>query len=142
MYLTMRVKVGGMTDHPIVVGVVLATDHRQAQGQCFVVGHGCSITFDGRHGSMKPEGRRTIMGGCDAPSMRAKYKTAQTMMIAVTIKPLPFTKAFSTVVTERGSGGHDKAGRYHSQPHTCPLASTCECLAHMYSCPYQVAVGG
>jgi hypothetical protein len=63
MYLTMRVKVGGMTDHPIVVGVVLAADHRQAQGQCFVVGHGCSITFDGWHGSMKPEGRRTIMGG-------------------------------------------------------------------------------
>jgi hypothetical protein len=103
---------------------------------------GGRVTFDGRHGLMKPEGRRTIMGGCDAPSMRAKYKTAQTMMIAVTIKPLPFTKAFSTVVTERGSGGHDKAGRYHSQPHTCPLASTCECLAHMYSCPYQVAVGG
>jgi hypothetical protein len=58
MYLTMRVKIGGM--NPIVVGVALAVDHRQAQGQGFVVSRGCSLTFDGWHGSMKPEGRRTI----------------------------------------------------------------------------------
>ena len=32
MYLTMRVKVGGMTDHLIVVDVALAADHGEAHG--------------------------------------------------------------------------------------------------------------
>jgi hypothetical protein len=46
----------------------MAAEHGEAQGQGFVgvVGHGCRTAFEGRHGSMKPEGRRrckTMVGG-------------------------------------------------------------------------------
>jgi hypothetical protein len=52
MYLTMRVKVGGM--HPLA-----GPDGGRA-------------TFDGRHGSMKPEGRRAIM------ALSARHKGERT----------------------------------------------------------------
>ena len=46
-------------------------------------------------------------------------------------------RRFGLVVTERGSGRHAKAGRYHFQPHARPLASIRKDLARMYGRPYQ-----
>ena len=132
MYLSMRVKVGGMTDHPIVVGVALVADHRQAQGEGFVVGRGCSITFDRWHGSMKPEERRTIMGGHVAPfsrmcsSLHSKNHWVPQQRpndqrrcddwrhkpIGKVRKVLPDQQLFSVVHVE--SDQHDDVGQAHS----------------------------